>query len=76
MLPAWIGYPLFGATLEMFEYLQPDPADIAAMIQNRCPDDRLDVADEFVFIRGTRWQARMPYDRRHQSPPSRSRSRC
>jgi SAM-dependent methyltransferase len=32
MLPARIGYPLFTAALQHFERLQPDPADIAAML--------------------------------------------
>jgi SAM-dependent methyltransferase len=32
MLPAQIGYPLFTAALKRFESLQPDPADIAAML--------------------------------------------
>ena len=30
MLPARIGYPLFTAALQLFERLQPDPAEIAA----------------------------------------------
>lgn len=32
MLPARIGYPLFTAALRRFEHLQPDPADIQAML--------------------------------------------
>lgn len=102
MLPARITYPLFTAALQRFEHLQPDPADIAAMlsragleaeltydsytlaiakdrylsmvsnrymslladftdaelergiteIQERYPDDRLEFADRFAFIRG------------------------
>jgi SAM-dependent methyltransferase len=32
MLPAHIGYPLFTAALQRFEGLQPDPADIAALL--------------------------------------------
>jgi SAM-dependent methyltransferase len=104
MLPARITYPLFTAALQRFERLQPDPADIAAMlsgagleaeltydsyaltiakdrylsmvrnrymslladftdaelehgiteIQDRYPDDRLEFADRFAFIRGIR----------------------
>ena len=34
MLPARIGYPLFTAALERFESLQPDPAEIAAMLSS------------------------------------------
>jgi SAM-dependent methyltransferase len=34
MLPARIGYPLFAAALERFESLQPDPADIAAILSD------------------------------------------
>ena len=34
MLPARIGYPLFTAALERFESLQPDPADIAALLSD------------------------------------------
>jgi SAM-dependent methyltransferase len=34
MLPARIGYPLFTAALERFERLQPDPAEIAAMLSS------------------------------------------
>jgi SAM-dependent methyltransferase len=34
MLPARIGYPLFTAALERFENLQPDPAEIAAMLSS------------------------------------------
>lgn len=33
MLPARIGYPLFPAALELFERLQPDPADIASAMR-------------------------------------------
>ena len=104
MLPASIAYPLFTAALERFDHLQPDPADITAMlsaagleteltydsyplsfpkdrylamvrsrymsllasftdaelergiteIQERYPGDRLEFADRFAFIRGTR----------------------
>ena len=32
MLPAQISYPLFTAALQRFESLQPDPADIAAVL--------------------------------------------
>jgi SAM-dependent methyltransferase len=32
MLPAQISYPLFSAALQRFESLQPDPADIAAVL--------------------------------------------
>ena len=34
MLPARIEYPLFNAALERFESLQPDPAEIAAMLSS------------------------------------------
>jgi SAM-dependent methyltransferase len=34
MLPAQISYPLFSAALQRFESLQPDPADIAAMLSD------------------------------------------
>jgi SAM-dependent methyltransferase len=34
MLPAQISYPLFTAALQRFESLQPDPADIAAMLSD------------------------------------------
>jgi len=34
MLPVRIGYPLFTAALERFEMLQPDPAEIAAMLSS------------------------------------------
>jgi SAM-dependent methyltransferase len=34
MLPAQISYPLFSAALQRFESLQPDPADIAAVLSD------------------------------------------
>jgi SAM-dependent methyltransferase len=34
MLPAQISYPLFTAALQRFESLQPDPADIAAVLSD------------------------------------------
>lgn len=34
MLPAQISYPLFPAALQRFESLQPDPADIAAVLSD------------------------------------------
>lgn len=41
MLPARIGYPLFTAALDLFERLQPDPADIAAMFSDAGLDTEL-----------------------------------
>lgn len=111
MLPAQISYPLFPAALQRFESIQPDPADIAAVlsgaglatdlsydsytlsfkkdrylsmvrdrymslladftdaelergiteIRERFPDDRLEFADRFAFIRGIRPHASVPH---------------
>jgi SAM-dependent methyltransferase len=55
MLPARIGYPLFTAALERFESLQPDPAEIAAMLTSAGLETRVTYDSYSLTVRKDRY---------------------
>ncbi len=57
MLPTRIAYPLFGAALERFEELQPDPSDVADHMRNAGLSASLDYRDYPLTIPKDRYLA-------------------